>query len=104
MSQPKYEALGRIRTADAMSPRLLALSRPHHFSRETGTTESLFDYGDGIALLQHDSSALPAPTVMLLERSVSTPFECIENGTAGLRTPVPCGEEKTWFWPGRLKL
>jgi hypothetical protein len=53
MNHQKIEALGRPRTLDSVAPRLLTLSQPHHFSTKTGTTESLFDYGDGIALLQH---------------------------------------------------
>src|SRR5260370_37208782 len=52
MSRRKSKAVGSLRTADSMSPRLLALSQPHHLS-EVDVSESLFAYGDGIALLQH---------------------------------------------------
>jgi hypothetical protein len=49
----KIEALGRPRRPDAKPPRLPALSQPHHLAQVTRTTDSLFDYRDGIALLQH---------------------------------------------------
>jgi hypothetical protein len=52
MNDRKIEALGPPRRSDAEFPRLLALSRGHHFGKVAGVTESLFAYCDGIALLQ----------------------------------------------------
>lgn len=52
MSERKNEVRGSPRTAVSMSPRLLTLSQPHHLTTVTDVTELLFDYGDGIALLQ----------------------------------------------------
>src|SRR5258708_19707043 len=52
MSHRKIEALGRPRRSDAQPPRLLALRQRHHFRKVAGTTESLFDCRDGLALLQ----------------------------------------------------
>src|SRR6266568_3682503 len=53
MNHQKIEGPGCPRTPDSVSPRLFTLGHPHHFPTEAGTTESLFDYGDRIALLQH---------------------------------------------------
>ncbi len=53
MNNRKIEALRRLRTPGPPPPRLPALSQPHHFQRVSRMTDSLFDCGDGIALLQH---------------------------------------------------
>jgi len=53
MSARKNEGLGSLRTADSMSTRFLTLGQPHHWSTVPDVSESLFDYRDGIALLQH---------------------------------------------------
>ena len=54
MSARKNEALGSLRTADSISTRFLTLGQPHHWSTVSDVSESLFDYRDGIALLQQE--------------------------------------------------
>jgi len=53
MNHRKIEALGRPRRSDAKPPRLLRLSQPYHLPTVSPMTESLFDWRDGLALLQH---------------------------------------------------
>ena len=50
MNRQNIEALGRLGFKE--SSRLPALSQAHHFPTVTRTTDSLFAYRDGIALLQ----------------------------------------------------
>ncbi len=52
MNHGKIEALGRPRRSDAKPTRPLRLRQHHHFPTVSRMTESLFDWRDGLALLQ----------------------------------------------------
>jgi hypothetical protein len=69
MNDRKIEVLGPPRRSDAEFPRLLALSRGHHFGKVADVTESLFAYCDGIALLQH--TAVPGHEGVLGHEAVA---------------------------------
>ncbi len=92
MSERKNEALGSPRTADSVAPRFLALSQPHHLTTVADVSESLFDCGDRIALLQQYIS-WPAHDLQTQMSGSGRPWRLESDD------PTPDEEDLTGEWP-----